>query len=85
MELNLNNDLDNKYLDEIKVLLIDVLLLLFIVFNNKNFKAFFILSGIIEKAKEIAINFADRLFSYFFITFGNILPNYINFANATDR
>lgn len=66
-----------------KARLIDILSPLFIVFNNKNSKAFFILLGLVEKVEEMAINLANRLFSHFFITFGNVSPTYINSANAT--
>lgn len=54
----------------------------FIVFKNKNFKAFFTLLSFVEKIEKIATNLTDRLFSHFFITIGNILSNYINPTNA---
>lgn len=54
-----------------------------IVLNNKNSKAFFTLLSLIKKASEMIINLANRLFSHFFITIGNISPNYINSVNTT--
>lgn len=66
-----------------EALLIDVLSPPFTIFNNEKFKAFFILLGLVEKAKQMAINLADRSFSHYLIIIGNILSNYINSANAT--
>lgn len=81
-EFNLNNNLDDKGLDEIKALLINVLSPPSIVFNNKNSETFFTLLGFIETAGKRATNFANRLFSHFFTTICNVLPNYINSANT---
>lgn len=64
-----------------KTLLIDILSSLFTIFNNKNFKAFFIPLGFIKKAKKMGINFTNKSFSYSFIRIENIPLNYINFAN----
>lgn len=81
MKFSLNNDLDNKSLDKMKALIIDVLLLLSTVLNNENSKTFFKLLNLMEKAEEIATNLADRSFSHFFIIISNILPNYIRSDN----
>lgn len=83
IEFSLVNNLDNKYLDEIKLLIIDVLSPLSRVLNSKNSKTFFILLGLIEKAEEMATNLTNRSFSHFFITIGNVSPNHINSANTT--
>lgn len=65
-----------------ETLLIDILSPPFTVFNNENFEVFFTLLGLVKKAEEIATNLANRLFSYSFITIGNISSNYINSANT---
>lgn len=83
MKFSLNNDLNDKYFDEMEELVINVLLLPSTVLNNENSEAFFILLGFIEKAKEITINLADRSFSHFFIIIGNVLLNYIIHINTT--
>lgn len=72
-KFSLDNNLDNKSLNRIKILLINILPPIFIVFNNKISKAFFNLLGLIEKAEKIAINFANRLFNHSFITISNVL------------
>lgn len=69
-------------MDEIKVLQIDVPLSSSTVLNNTNFKAFFQLLRLVETAEKITTNLTNRSFSYFFVTINNILPNYINPANA---
>lgn len=48
---------------------------MFIVFNNKNLEVFFTLLGLVEKAEKMITNLNDKLFSYSFITIGNILFN----------
>lgn len=69
-------------MDEIEALLIDVLSTPFTVFNNKNSKALFTLLGLVEKAEKIAINLANRSFSHFLITIGNVFYNHINSTNV---
>lgn len=66
-----------------KTLLIDVPSPPLIVPNNKNSKIFFMLLSFVKQAKKMATIFANRLFNYFLIIIDNILPNHINFANAT--
>lgn len=66
-----------------KIPFIDILSLPSIVFYNENSETFFTLLSFVKKAKEITTNFANRSFSYFFITIGNISSNYINFTNTT--
>lgn len=78
MKSDLDNNLEDGDLDKIEILIIDVLLLLLAIFNNKNFKTFFTSLGFIEKAEEIAINLANKSFNYFFFIIGNVLPNYMN-------
>lgn len=73
-----NNNIDNKDLNKMKVLIINIQLPLFIVFNIKNSKFIFSLLGFIEKAKKIITNFTNRLFNHIFIIIGNIL-----FCNIT--
>ena len=51
LEFNQNSDLDNKDLNKIKILIIDILLLLFSILNDKKFKVFFNLFGLIKKRK----------------------------------
>lgn len=55
LEFNQNSDLDNEDLDKIKILIIDILLLLFSILNDKKFKVFFNLFGLIKKAEIIKI------------------------------
>lgn len=81
-EFSPDNDLDNESIDEIKALLIDIPLLPSIVLNNENSKSFFTLLSLVEKAKKIAINLADRSFSHFLIIISKVSPNHINSANA---
>lgn len=82
-EFSLDNDPDDESLDEIQRLLLDIPSLLFIVFNNENSKAFFILLGFMEKAEEMITNLANRSFSLFLINIGNVSFNHINSTNAT--
>lgn len=81
-EFSLDDDLDNESLDEIKALLVDILLPPSIILNNENFEVFFTLLNLVEKAEEMAINLANRSFSHFFITISNVSPNHINSANT---
>ena len=53
------------------------------VLNDGNFEAFFTSLSLMKKAKEIATNLANKLFSHSLISIGNILCNHINSANAT--
>lgn len=53
------------------------------ILNNENFKVFFNLLGLMEKVEEMATNLPNKSFSYSLITISNVLPNHINFANAT--
>lgn len=73
--------MNNKNLDKIEILIIDIFLLLFIALKNKNFISFFILLGFIKKVKKIIINFINKLLSYFLFIIDNILFNNIKFAN----
>ena len=65
-----------------EALIIDIPSPPFTVLNNETFEVFFTLLGLVEKAEKMATNLANRSFSHFFITIGNISPNYINSANA---
>lgn len=80
---SLDNNLDDKDLNKIKVLIINVLLTPFIAFNIKNSKIFFFLLGFIEKAKEMTTNLANRLFNYIFILICNILSCNISLINTS--
>lgn len=82
IEFSADNNFDDKNLDEMEALLIDVPAPPSIVLNNKNSKVFFILLGFVEKAEKMAIKLANRLFSHFYITIENVSPNGINSANA---
>ena len=81
-EFSPDNNLDDKGLDEMKALLIDVPSLPSTILNGENFEAFFTLLGLVEKAEEIATNLANRSFSHSLIIIGNVLPNHISSANA---
>ena len=65
-----------------EALLIDISSIPSIVLNNKNSKAFFTSLGLVEKAKEMATNLANRSFSHSLTTIGEISLYYINSANA---
>lgn len=82
IEFSLDNDLSDENLDEIQVLVIDIPSLPSTNFNDENFETFFTLLGFVEKAKEMAINFTNRLFSHSLITISNALPNHINSTNT---
>lgn len=82
MNFNCNDNVDDKSLNKIEALIIDIPLLLLTIFYNKNSKAFFTLLGFVEKAKEIVTNLANRLFYHCVITIENILLNHINSANV---
>lgn len=57
--------MDNRDLDKMETLIIDVLLLLSATLNNENSKTFFNLLGLMKKAEKIATTFTNRSFSYF--------------------
>lgn len=82
MKLNLDNNLDNKDLNKIKALIINILLLFLVAFNNNNSKIFFTLLDFIKKVEKMATNLTNKLFSNFLFTISNILSNYINFIYA---
>ena len=82
MEFSPDNNLDDENLYEMEVLIIDVPSPPSTVLNDETFKAFFTLLGLVQKAKEMTTNLADRSFSHSLITIGNVLHNYINSANA---
>lgn len=45
-------------------------------------QSFFNLLGFVKKIEKMTTNLANRLFSQFFITIGNISPNHINSTNT---
>lgn len=53
MKSSSDNNLDNGDLDKMEALIIDVPLPPSAVFNNKNFKVFFTLFGLVEKKEEM--------------------------------
>ena len=70
-------------MNKIEILIIDVLLLLSIILNNKNYSFFFNLLGFVEKAEKIVVKLANRLFSHFLIIIGNVLYNNIKHNNTS--
>lgn len=82
IEFSPDNNLDDKGLDEIEVLVIDILSLPFTISNNEDSDTFYISLGLIEKAKEMATNLTNRSFSHFLMTISNILLNHISSANV---
>lgn len=81
----MDNNLDYKDLDKIKKLIIDILSPPLVAFNNKIFEIFFTLLSFIKKAKKMTTNVTNKLSGYFFFIIGNILLNYINFANISSE
>lgn len=75
MESGLDNDLDNKDLDEIEVLIIDILSPPSTILNNENSEAFFTLLSLVKKAEKMAAALANRLFSHFLFTIDKVFPN----------
>lgn len=82
MKFSADNNLDDKDLDKIKILVIDILSPPSAVLNNKNLKAFFTLLSFVEKIEEMIINFTNRSFTHSFIIIDNVSPNHISLANA---
>ena len=68
-----------------EALLIDVPSLPSTILNNENSKTFFTSLGLVKKAEEIVTNLADRSFSHFFTTIGNVSSHHINSANAASK
>lgn len=75
MKSGLDNNLDNGDLDKIEALIIDIPSPPSAAFNNKNFKAFFTLFGLVEKKEEMATALINRLFNYSLFTIGKVSPN----------
>lgn len=78
MEWDSNNNLEDRDLNEIKAVTIDVPSSLLLTLNDENFKVFFILLKLIEKDGEMATALADRLFTHFVFTIGKILSKGIS-------
>lgn len=74
--------MDNENFNEIKILIIDILSSPSATFDNENSETFFTSLGFVEKAEKMAINLANKSFSHFLFTIGNVLPNYMNSAYA---
>ena len=72
MKFNPDNNIDDKDLNEMEALIIDILLSPCTLLNNETSKTFFTLLGLVEKAEKMATNLADRLFSHCLITIGNV-------------
>lgn len=75
--MNLDNNLDNKDLNKIEILIIHILLLLLVTLNNMKSEVFFTLLSFVEKGKKMAIILTNRLFSYPLFIINKILPNSI--------
>lgn len=76
-------NLNDENLEEIEALVVDVSSSLSILFDDENSETFFASLGLEEKAQKMATTLADKSFSHSLSTIGNILPNLMNFVNAT--